>query len=140
MAYCPQCGSEYREEAKECIDCGVPLSPGSPPPAQTDTQEESADAVPFATIRVFRGPTGGMEAELARNILATQGIPALVVGETTAEILPGVDAVQLQVSEDDKEEASEILAAYLDRNAELPEPVGASEADADADPGPQKEA
>lgn len=136
MSYCPQCGVEYRDDAKECLDCGAALAAGRPPaPAKGPEPTPNAKVVP---IRVFRGPTAMMEAELARNVLETQGIPAILPGETSAEILPGVDIVQVVVNEQDAEEAAGILASYFDREtaSDAPEPIERSDTDIDPERKP----
>ncbi len=68
-------------------------------------------------LRNFSGPTAQVDADLARNILETQGIPSVVAGEVAAEMLPGVGVVQLLVREEDAEQAAEILKSYLDTPA-----------------------
>ena len=121
MAYCPQCLTEYREGASDCIDCGVPLATGAPPEAGPQHGEPAAKLV---RLRTFSGPTAQLDADLARNILATQGIECVLPGEQMAETLPGVDMVQLLVREDDAEEAGAILKSYLDMPACAgPEPL-----------------
>ncbi len=135
MSYCPECGSEYKDDERECIDCAIPLLPG-PSPTKAESENEPDSSAHVVTIRVFRGPTAIMEADLARNILAEQGIPVILPGETSAEILPGVDVVQVQVDADDAEEAAEILQSYFDRETGPPEPVETPDADADPKPKP----
>jgi hypothetical protein len=115
MAYCPQCLTEYREAATECMDCRVALVPGAPPTAGRASDEPNAKLV---RLRMFSGPTARLDADLARNILAAQGIPAEHTGGQMAEMLPGVDAVQLLVREQDAVEAAEILKSYLDTPAQ----------------------
>jgi putative signal transducing protein len=115
MAYCPQCLTEYREDATECMDCRVALVPGAPPTAARGSDEPNAKLV---RLRTFSGPTAQLDAGLAKNILATQGIPCVLPGEAVAEMLPGVDAVQLLVREEDAVEAAEILKSYLDTPAQ----------------------
>lgn len=111
MTYCPQCLTEYREDATECMDCRVALAPGAPPAVARRSDEPNAKLV---RLRTFSGPTARLDAGLAKNILATQGLPCVLPGEAMAEMLPGVDAVQLLVREEDAEEAAEILKSYLD--------------------------
>ena len=111
MAYCPQCLTEYREDAPECMDCRVPLQPGPPPPPAIEPDEPKVDLV---RVRTFSGPTASMDAQLAQNILQSEGISSAVPGETSTEILPGVDAVQLLVRAEDAAEAAEILEGFLD--------------------------
>jgi hypothetical protein len=57
-----------------------------------------------------------LDADVARNILQSQGIPSLVPGETSAELLPVLD-VPLLVQEEDTERAAAILRGYLDGDA-----------------------
>jgi Putative prokaryotic signal transducing protein len=109
MAYCPQCLTEYVESATECMDCHVPLNPGSPP-ASANTGSEPK----LVRLRVFSGPTAVMEADLAKNLLQENNILSFIPGETSAEILPGIDVVQLWVREEDVDHAAEILQSYLD--------------------------
>jgi hypothetical protein len=65
------------------------------------------------TVRVFTGATALLDADVARSILQSQGIPSLVPGETSAELLPVLD-VTLLVREEDAERAATILRDYLD--------------------------
>lgn len=65
-------------------------------------------------IRVFSGPTANTDAELAKGILANQGIPCALPGVQSAETLPGVDTVQLLVSAEDAAEAAQLLESFLD--------------------------
>jgi hypothetical protein len=55
-----------------------------------------------------------MEADLAKNLLQEKGILSFVPGETSAEILPGIDVVQLWVREEDADRASDVLKSYLE--------------------------
>ncbi|HKS94913.1 MAG TPA: DUF2007 domain-containing protein [Terriglobia bacterium] len=116
MACCPQCLTEYHEGSSNCIDCGVPLQPG-PPPHPVDESDEPATSL--VKLRTFSGPTAQLDADLAKNILAAQGIPCVLPGEQMAETLPGVDVVQMFVREQDAEEAADILRSYLDQPAPL---------------------
>ena len=113
MLHCPQCLTEYREGATECMDCRVPLKAGPPPPRARSAEEPN---VHFTPVRVFRGLQAQFEADLARNLLQDEGIPCTVTGQLGAELLPGADRVLLLVREDDQARASEILTAFLDAN------------------------
>ncbi len=115
MPYCPQCLTEYREGVERCAECGVGLLPGIPPAPVPHGK------VKFARVRTFTGPTAGLDATLARNVLESEGIPCALPGEVSAEVLPGVDVVQLLVREQDAERAAEILTDYFDRSAPLAE-------------------
>ena len=124
MPYCRSCLTEYVEGTTICEDCGAPLAPGSPPEKTIqDTNVEDSKLVP---VRVFTGPTALLDADVARNILQSQGIPSLVPGETSAELLPVLD-VSLMVRQEDAEQAAHILEAYLDSEAASPGEVEGKE-------------
>ena len=112
MSYCPQCLTEYVEGATECIDCRVPLKPGPSPGGEKAGSREPEPKL--VRIRTFSGPTAIMQADLAKNLLQSQGILSFVPGETSAEMLPGIDLVQLWVREEDGERADEVLRTYHD--------------------------
>ena len=116
MAYCPECLTEYREGATECIDCHGPLRQGLPPAVEKPGFDADAKLV---AVRTFRGPTASMEAELARNVLKEEGILSALPGDTGAEVIPGIDLVHLLVREEDAARAEQILEAFENANAEL---------------------
>jgi len=111
MPHCPQCMTEHAEGAVECPDCRQALQPGLPPEHDPHSKRPGAKLV---RLRTFNSRTARLDADLARNILETQGIPCVLAGGTMAEMLPGVDPVQLLVSREDAEEAAEILQSYID--------------------------
>jgi hypothetical protein len=111
MPYCPQCQTEYVEGATVCMDCGATLEPGLPPPPLPPEGEPNAR---FAPVRVFQGLHAQFQADLARNVLQEEGIPSTIIGDMGAELLPGADAVQLLVREEDQARASQILEAFLE--------------------------
>lgn len=91
------------------MDCGVALQPGAPP---ARVSEERPDAK-LVRVRTFSGPTAQLDADLARNLLQQEGIRCILPGETAAEVLPGIDVVQLLVRDEDARRAAEILEAFL---------------------------
>ena len=119
MPYCPNCLTEYVQGATTCEDCGAELAPGSPPQAPPPIQSAGSGDSKLVTVRVFTGPTALLGADVARNILQSQGIPSLVPGETSAELFPVLD-VSLLVREEDAERAATILHDYLDAEAASP--------------------
>lgn len=119
MSYCPECQTEYAEGTTKCIDCGAALKPGPPPPPEGEEEEPNAH---FAPVRVFQGLHAQFQAELARNVLEEEGIPSSIIGNLGAELLPGADAVQLLVREEDRARASQIVQAFLESEAEPVEP------------------
>jgi hypothetical protein len=120
MAYCPECLTEYSEGSPECIDCHVPLTPGVPPPRHAAGVAPEPN-LELETVRIFRGATCALDAELARNVLAEEGIECILPGEGAAEILPGVDLVQLMVRKEEAARAGEILESFLDNAPTLPD-------------------
>jgi putative signal transducing protein/zinc ribbon protein len=126
MAHCPKCGVENAEEATVCSVCGAALPTRRPPDGVTankqDPEPERASGE-TSCIRIFRGPTAQMEADLAKNVLEQEGIPCALPGEEMAAVLPGVDVVQLLVRQEDAEEATEILKDFFD----LPQPLASEE-------------
>ena len=123
MAYCPQCRTEYVEDAVECMDCRVPLKPGAPPSGSKPKAEPDVNFVP---VRLFQGLHAQFQADLARNVLEAEGIPSTLTGELGGQLLPGMDMVQLLVREEDRERASKLVEEVLNP------PVAEAEAAADA--------
>ncbi|HMD86533.1 MAG TPA: DUF2007 domain-containing protein [Terriglobia bacterium] len=113
MPYCAQCLIEYVEGTAQCEDCGASLLTGSPPEAPPRVILTAEKDVKLIPVRLFTGGTAQMDAELARNILQSQGIPCVLQGETSAEMLPVLD-IPLLVREDDAAHAERILQEYLD--------------------------
>ena len=116
MPYCAQCLTEYVEGIGKCEDCGAELLPGSPPQGPPVVDLAGEKDVKLVSIRTFSGGTAQMDADLARNILQSQGIPCLLQGESSAEILPVLD-IPLFVREEDVSRAERILKDYLDTEA-----------------------
>lgn len=133
MAYCPKCLAEYGESTKECSTCHLPLEAGAPPAEAVGELDIPPDAE-LVRVRTFSGPTASLDAELARNILQTQGIACALPGEGHAEMLPGIDVVQLLVRKEDAARAEEILKSYLDNPESFSdEEVAKAEEEAEAD-------
>jgi len=116
MPFCDKCLIEYVEGTTQCEDCGAALQTGSPPEALPPIDLAREKDVKLVPVRVFTGGTAQMEADLAQNLLRSQGIPSLPAGEGAAEILP-VLGVQLLVREEDLEKATRVLEDYLDTDA-----------------------
>jgi hypothetical protein len=108
---------EYVEGTAQCEDCGASLLPGSPSEAPPRVDLAAEKDVKLVPARIFTGSTAPMDAELARNILQTQGIPSTISGEGLADPFP-VTEVHLLVREEDAAHAERILQEYLD--AEVP--------------------
>jgi len=112
MPYCPRCLVEYVEGTTTCEDCGAFLLAGPRPEATPPVDLRNEKNVKLVPVRVFFGGTAQMEADLARNILQTQGIPSLPSGEFAAKYIPVLD-VPLLVREEDLEKATQALEDYL---------------------------
>lgn len=134
MPYCPDCLTEYIDGTEKCEDCGMKLAPGCPPkrmpvPATGADksraigkffrslvgvgERDNAPEVKTVTVRTFHGPTATLDAELARNVLEAQGIPTILPGENSVELLPFLE-VSLLVDEEDLPRATQILKHYFD--------------------------
>ena len=126
MPYCAQCLIEYVEGTAQCEDCGAALLPGSPPDAPPRVDLTAQKDVKLVPARIFNGSTAQMDAELAHNILQTQGIPSALSGEGLADPFP-VAEVHLLVREEDVAHAERVLQEYLDTEAptalEEPDPA-----------------
>jgi len=118
MPYCPECMRVFVEGKTECPSCHVPLKSGAPAPLDDESPEPDMELV---TVHTFSGPTAAMDSELAKNVLAGEGIKCALTGEGAAEILPGVDLVQLMVRKEDAERASEVLESFFDNPPEFPD-------------------
>ena len=81
MPYCAQCLIEYVEGTAQCEDCGAALAPGSPPERPPPVDLAAEKDVKLVPARIFAGASAPMDAELARNILQTQGIASAMSGE-----------------------------------------------------------
>lgn len=120
MPYCPNCLIEYVDGTTQCEDCGSNLLPGSPPQLPPLADLATEKDVKLVSVRVFSGGTAQMEADLARSILQSQGIPALLQGEMSAEVLPVLD-VPLLVREQDAARAAQILEEYSNASGVTPD-------------------
>ncbi len=78
-------------------------------------QAEEEPQVKVVRIRTFSGATASLDANLARKLLRACGIPSILEGQTSAELLPVLE-VPLLVREEDAERATDILHNYLDKD------------------------
>ncbi len=113
MPYCPKCVTEYVEGTTQCDDCGEALRPGSPPAERPGEQQQLEPEAKLVRVRTFSGSTALLDAELARNVLQTQGIPCILAGEEAAVAFPVFD-IPLFVREEDAERAARLLQDYLE--------------------------
>ena len=68
--------------------------------------------VKLVPVRIFTGGTARLDAELAKGLLAEEGIESDIPGEVAADTFPFLD-VELLVREDDLERAAEFLSRAL---------------------------
>jgi putative signal transducing protein len=109
MRHCPRCGAEYEDSAEECMDCHLALRPGAPPkPSQ---KHEGVRDVELVTARIFGGGTAAADAELAKSLLESEGIPSVLAGANAARMYPVLE-VRLLVREDDLERAAQVFEEY----------------------------
>ncbi len=108
MRHCPDCGTEYEDFARECMDCHVALAAGPAPEVA-----ETAD-VKLIVIRKFMGFRAAAEVEVVRIFLEAHGIPCVVTGVNLARLTSEPLDVRLLVREEDAERAVEILDSCSD--------------------------
>ena len=123
MPYCPKCFIEYVEGTANCEDCGAFLLPGSPPATPLRPEIAHEKDVKLVPVRVTAGDSG-MEAELARSILESQGISCVFSGDVPGEPFP-VMGTNLLVRQEDAARAERILQDY----AKAATPLAAEEPD-----------
>lgn len=78
MKYCPECEAEYKDEARECADCEVPLISGEAfreRKSREDQQREALSREEFVPVKVAEN---AFEADRVREALEQEGIPVLV--------------------------------------------------------------
>ncbi len=71
-------------------------------------------------IRTFSGPAARLNAEMAKGLLEQEGIDCLLPGEFSADLMPGLDVVQLLVRKEDASAAAQLLSTYFDSPASPP--------------------
>lgn len=120
MRHCPRCGTEYEDSAHECMDCHLPLRPGAPlKPLQDDVGVQDVE---LATARIFGGGTAAADAELAKSLLESEGIPCVLAGANAARLYPVLE-VRLLVREDDLERAARVFEEYSNAAPREDEPI-----------------
>ena len=139
MPFCPQCLTEYVEGSLQCEDCRIELVPGSPPEVADEADAGSSTSKAFGgwfrslvgagpdeeeppvktvRIRTFSGGTASLDAAVARKLLQARGIPSILGGETSAELIPVLE-VSLLVREEDADRAADILHNYFGKSGPI---------------------
>lgn len=114
MAFCPDCEAEYKADVSVCPDCEVELVPEL---TQENRIHDKSDHT-FVLLRSFKNST---EAEMAFELLAQNGIRALVrpgeIGIFGTSFIGGA----VMVDEPDLPRAIEIYEAYFNAERTAPE-------------------
>jgi len=113
MPFCPSCKYEYVDGKTECIDCGAALVDELPVDADTGLEDDDVRYV------AFRSYASRVHAEMVREVLANEGISAVIKGDEflgtgTGLSAGGVSRVVLWIPEDEKEDACRIADSILD--------------------------
>jgi ribosomal protein L34E len=109
MPYCPKCRFEYKEDIKECPDCGAPLVDELP----EERPPESPNFVPL------RNMPSRMYAQMLQEALKNEGIPSMIKGDegvplrTTTIHIP-VSRITIWVPQKDVEKANGIADWMFD--------------------------
>jgi hypothetical protein len=74
MPYCPNCRYEYKEDIKECPDCGAFL-------ADKLKEEESPQGINYVPLRTL---PSRLYAEMLQEALKKEGIPSIIKGDDVA--------------------------------------------------------
>lgn len=112
MPYCPRCKFEYVDGQTECVDCGAQLVDELP----VDNEVEFDDDVKYIA---FRSYASRVHAEMVREVLANEGITAVIKGDEvygsgTGMSAGGVTRIVLWIPEDEKDDAARIADSILD--------------------------
>lgn len=105
MPYCPECHAEYVYGVRYCWDCEIPLVDQLPD--EEVVRERPSSPPRFVTV--FEAEDS-MQAQLVKTLLESNGFTCVLRGgyENTYPPLP----VEIQVPEDEADEAHELLAEY----------------------------
>lgn len=112
MPICPVCKYEYVNGETECVDCGVQLVDELS--TESDARLEDIQYAPF------RNYPSRLHAEMIREALANEGIPAIIKTDEAfgfAEMGTSSSAgVALWVAEDSQELAGQIADRIFDQS------------------------
>ena len=101
MPFCPKCKYEFRDDITVCPDCDLTLVTKLHEPKE----QEHID-VELVTVADF---TFDVQAEEAKVLLESHGIPAIVENAISAMIYPGMAGIKVLVPKEDEKKAREVL-------------------------------
>lgn len=112
MPFCPRCKYEYVDGKTECVDCGAQLVDELPVENDVDVDDD-------VRYVAFRSYASRVHAEMVREVLANEGISAIIKGDEllgggTGLSAGGVARIMLWVPEDEKADAGRIADSILD--------------------------
>lgn len=108
MPFCPKCKYEYKEDIKECPDCGARLVDKLP-----DDSPQGIHYVPFRSL------PSRLYAEMLQEALKREGIPSIIKGDDVGIMLGSYSTtspvtVSIWVREGDMKRCEEIADQMLD--------------------------
>jgi hypothetical protein len=105
MPFCPKCRNQYVDGTRVCEDCGVDL---------VDSLSDESPSTGGELVEVWH-TQGEMDAQLIRSMLESNGIHAVLSGEslrlTHGLTVDGLAEVRILVRDDDAKRACEIIAS-----------------------------
>jgi hypothetical protein len=117
-AWCPDCGSEYREGVTVCADCGTALVAELPAPEPKPSERLVGPFLPDDDL-VEVARFAAFEAEVAAAQLRGAGIPAAVFGVGTAGELAPLqfsEGSRIMTRRRDADEAKKVLAELFEQD------------------------
>ncbi len=123
MKYCPQCGCEYMDNVKECLECRVPLSDNPPEGAVWAARVREPECCYIAA--------DDMQADLLCDFLRDSGIDCFHRGNEFGgynKVIFGysVYGEMILVEKDKKDEARALVEEFLSAPVESDESADAA--------------
>jgi hypothetical protein len=104
MAYCPECGAEFRGGIRRCPECRVDLLEELEDPSLEENQEEN--------LVLIRAVNSSDEAKKIKDLLLRHGILS-VVELPKSEKSPIPSGLKVLVNEKDEPRAQEVMRTQL---------------------------
>ncbi len=108
MPYCPNCKYEYKDDIKQCPDCGAKLV--------DKLEKETFEEIKYVP---FRSLPSRLYAEMLQGALEKEGIPSIIKGDDIAITLGSYSTtspveVTIWVPQEDLERTEQIADEMLD--------------------------